>query len=410
MVWLRGSISLHQRRRLRRGKPQLDQQKDIRPAVRRLKQIMTMDYILLAIVICFSVFWAVVFNSIDDPMENQPIELVIDVKRNLLNFGCFLGYFIQFFAVYVSGYLLYWVNHHILINRVMARFGVFHYVWTAVAFTLVASPTLSQIALFLPINTGELTLLPSGNHDPFDDWNLRIAFVIMVFSLPLILSFKWLQQEAELATLKQENVQTELKWLQQQINPHFLFNTLNNLYALTLAKSDQAPQSILQLANLLRFVVYQGGKDQVTLQDEIQYLNDYIALQNIRVKHKTQIEFTVTDEVKEQASSIFIAPLMIVMLVENAFKHGIDKTDKASWLKLRLALRGSELQVSCENSVDTDVSTLDESDETDDSSGLGFDNLLRRLELIYPQRHHLNISSKETEFCVNLTVELDNHA
>jgi sensor histidine kinase YesM len=369
-----------------------------------------MDYILLAIVISLSLLWASVFNSTDNPMENQPINVVIDIKRNLLQFDSFLGYFVQFFLIYFCGYFFYWVNHHILVNKIMARFGVFHYLWVAVLFTLVASPTLSQLALFLPINSGDFTLLPSGNQDPFDNWNLQIAAVIMIFSLPLILSFKWLKQEAELAHLKQENVQSELKWLQQQINPHFLFNTLNNLYSLTLSKSDKAPESILQLASLLRFVVYQGGKSRVTMEDEIQYLSDYIALQSIRVKHKATISFDIDPRLTEQAKQLSIAPLLLVMLVENAFKHGVDKTDKDSWLNLSIALREKTLIAICHNSVEMNSVEMNSPSTAQEERGMGFNNLSRRLELIYKNKHQFEAKLDGDEFLAKLELELEFNA
>ncbi len=372
--------------------------------IQRLKRYMTMDNILLGIVLLLSSFWAAVFNSIDNPIHNQPINIVIDVKRNLLQFDSFLLYFVQFFAIYFCGYLLYWINHHLLVNRVLAKFGLFHYIWVAIIFTLVASPTLSQLALWLPINASEFTLLPSGNQDPFDEWNLRIAAIIMLFSLPVILAFKWREQEAELANLKQQNVQAELKWLQQQINPHFLFNTLNNLYSLTLSKSEKAPDCVLQLSNLLRFVVYQGGQDRVSLSDEINYLLDYIALQQIRVSHKSQIDIEIDPKLKNTIP-LGIAPLMLVVILENAFKHGIDNSDKPSWLQVALDLEGNKLTLDCKNSIDTEaIGRLQ-----DRQHGLGLDNLTRRLELVYKQKHTFTTKQKDTEFCALLSIELDTY-
>ncbi len=375
----------------------------------RLKDKFTMDNILLAIVILFSLFWSLVFNSVDNPMENQPIHVIIDLKRNLLRFDELLAYFIQFLSFYLCGYFLYWVNHHVLINKVMARFGVFHYLWTACIFTLIASPLLSQIALFLPINSTQFTLLPSGNSDPFDSWNLRIAFIIMAISLPLILAFKWQHQVAEVLKLKQQNTEAELKWLQQQINPHFLFNTLNNLYSMVLTKKAQAPQCILQLSNLLRFVVYKGGNHRVSLKDEIAYLTDYIALQQIRVSHKATLTINIDQKLAEN-TQFKIAPLLLIVLIENAFKHGIDATDKPAWLSVDLSLEGNELSVKCHNSIDERLNnSQSKPQEKQIDGGLGLENLQRRLALDYTNKHQLNISAQPHEFLVTLTVELENN-
>lgn len=370
--------------------------------VNKLKhKVETMDYVVLSIVVFFSLLWALLFNSIDDPLNNQPIHIFFDISRNILRFDEFLAYFIQLFAFYFCGFALYWVNHHVLIDKILARFGVFHYIWTAIVFTLVASPALSQLALLLPINSHEFTLLPSGNQDPFDPWNLRIAITIMVISTPLILAFKWQQQAAEFAQLKQQSAQAELKWLQQQINPHFLFNTMNNLYSLTLAKSDQAPESILQLSNLLRFVVYKGGQDKVTLAEEIEYLTNYLALQQIRVNNRANIEFTFSPELAEN-NHVRISPLLLIVLLENAFKHGVDATDQSAWLKANLFVQDNELKFSCTNSMDTRQS------EKPQAGGVGLENLRRRLELVYPNKHQLVINETPDIFSVELVLEVNN--
>lgn len=362
------------------------------------KQRMTMDNILLGIIILTSLFWALVFNSIDNPVDNQPINIVIDLKRNLLNFGTFFFYFFQFFIIYFCLYAVYWINHHILVNKVMAKYGLFNYLWVAILFTLIAVPTFSQLVLLLDMNTESFTFLPSGNHDPFDRWNYQTGFLLMLFSLPVILSVKWQKQSTELAVLQQQNTQTELKWLQQQINPHFLFNTLNNLYSLTLSKSEKAPDTILQLANLLRFVVYKGSQKSVPLADELTYLNDYIALQQIRVSHKTQIRFDV-DASLQVKSDLEIAPLMFVLLLENAFKHGIDNSDQSSWINVSLKRTNHQLAFRCENSVDDGVKTISE-------QGIGLENLRRRLALTYPNQHHLKVNAASTMFSVELTINI----
>ena len=360
-----------------------------------------MDYIAAGIMLFFSLLWASLSNSIDDPLNNQPIHIFFDISRNILRFDEFLSYFFQMLAIYTCGFTLYWINHHILIDKVLARFGVFHYIWVAVVFTLVATPVLSQLALLLPINSNEFTLLPSGNQDPFDAWNLRIAIVIMVLSTPLVLSFKWQQQVAEFAQLKQQSAQAELKLLQQQINPHFLFNTLNNLYSLTLAKSELAPDSILKLSNLLRFVVYKGGLESVSVSEEVEYLNNYIALQQIRVNNRSQVELTLSPELEENHQT-FVAPLLFIVLLENAFKHGVDATDQSSWLKAEMKFSDNKLLFSCSNSIDARQSNKQQ------VGGVGLENLQRRLELIYPQRHQLTINQSRDKFSVELTLEVEN--
>lgn len=370
-----------------------------------------MDNILLCMMLIFSVFWAAVFNSVDSPMLNQPIKLEIDYARNLNQISGFFAYFIQIFLTYASAYALYWINHHVLIDHVMAKHGVWNYLWVTILFTVCLSPLLSYLALMLPINSNAFTLLPSGNQDPFDTVNLQVAFAIIFFSSPFLLAFKWQKQEASIAKLKQETTQAELKWLQQQINPHFLFNTLNNLYSLTLTKSEQAPDCILKLASLLRFVVYQGGKERVSLTEELGYLRDYIALQELRVSHKAKI----TLELEEQLLSHQqwrIAPLLLVIPIENAFKHGVDVSDQASWCQIKIALTGNCLRLTCINSVSQNTlqraKRIGQMQSKEDESGLGLENLTRRLELMYKGRYSFQTYAGEHEFRAELMIELGN--
>ena len=366
-----------------------------------VKHWLTMDKVLLSFVALLSLFWACIFNSLDQPMLNQPIPVVFDIERFIWRFDEFVGYFVQFFITYFCGYALYWVNHYLLVNKVMAKFGSFHYMWITALFILVATPIMGYLTLQMPINQYEFTLLPSGNQDPFDMWNFRIAFLIIAFSLPLILAFNWQRQAAELAELKQRNSQTELKWLQQQINPHFLFNTLNNLYALSLAKSDKAPESILQLSNLLRFVVYQGGEREVSMQGEIEYLNNYLALQTMRVSHRADIHFDIDSEL-QQNTAVTIAPLLLVTLLENAFKHGIDATDQRAWLKASLQLNEGKILFTCSNSCSPSSNT-----KSDENGGVGLKNLQRRLQLAYPDKHQFNIEQQEEQYTVTLAIEVN---
>lgn len=379
---------------------------------RRFQDWLTMDNVILTIVAGLSFFRALVFNSIDDPMHNQPIHVLIDIKRNVNNLDILSGYFLQFFLIYGSVFSLYWLNHHLFVNRVLAKYGVLHYLWVAVSVTVLITPLGSQLLLLLPLNSNaEFTLLPGGNHNPFDVWNLRIAFLILACSLPLILAFKWQQQSALLAKSQQEKLRAELKWLQQQINPHFLFNTLNNIYSLVLTKAEQAPKSLLQFASLLRFVVYRGGLDKVDLTQEIDYLRDYIELQKMRVSHKADIRFDV--ELSEhQCQHYQIAPLLLVVILENAFKHGVDATDKQTFLSARLSLDESRLTLRCVNSVDTRTTAPSAKIPENIEGGLGLENLRRRLALAYADNHslstHLHTNHLDQEqFEAELTLMLD---
>jgi len=354
----------------------------------------SLDNVFLVILIGVSLFMAAVFNSIDDPLNNQPIAMVIDIKRNILHFATFIAYWLQFMCVYGALYLAYYINHHWLINQVLKRHGVYHYIWVSALFLLVAGPVVSQVLMWLPINVESYTLTGSTNYYPFSVLNLYIGFLVILFSLPLILTFKLQVDNTKLAQLEQEKLKTELKWLQQQINPHFLFNTLNNLYALCLAKSEKAPELILQLASLLRFVVYKGGNERVSLVDEMDYLNDYIQLQQLRVENKCQLRVNLPSKVP----SLPISPLLLVMFIENAFKHGVEVSDQQSQLDLMIEVSGNTLHFCCKNSMPEQASSSD--------GGIGLVNVQRRLALSYPDKHQLTITETDGFYRVELTLEL----
>lgn len=353
-----------------------------------------LDNVFFILWIGVSFFMAAVFNSIDDPLEHQPIHLVIDLKRNVLLFASFLGYLVQFLVLYGSLYLAYYVNHHLLINKVLQRHGVYHYLWVTTLFLLICTPIVTQIVMWMPLNIADYTVTASTDYNPFSLYNLHLGLLIIVLSFPLILAMKLQSDNRKLAELEQEKLATELKWLQQQINPHFLFNTLNNLYALCLAKSAQAPDLILQLANLLRFVVYKGGNDRVSLTDEIDYLNDYIDLQRLRVENKCQISIDFNQATKPLA----ISPLLLIIFIENAFKHGVEVSAQQSTIDVRLEVIDNKLHFHCKNSMPHQVASEDQ--------GIGLENVRRRLALSYPDKHQLVVKQQEGFYCVDLILDL----
>ncbi len=371
-----------------------------------LKYKLTLDNSLFALSVIFSFFWAFVFNSTEDAINNQPINILFDVSVLFNHFGRFLGYWLQFQIIYSLVFIFYYLHRHLLVNKVLDKYGIFHYLWLTTLFLLLYYPLASQLALFLPINSGEQTLIASGNQNPFDYDNARFAFALLVVSLPVILAFQWSQKSQQVAELAKENIHTELMLLQQQINPHFLFNTLNNIYALCLTKSAQAPELVQQLADLLRFVVYKGDQDKVSLIEEVEYLQGYLNLQQVRVSNKCQFDIEFSD----QLADVKIAPLLLVILLENAFKHGVEPTDQAGWLKVKLYLEGNKLHFHCANSVVDDylsnkVQPMNNNKDHQYASGLGLENMRRRLTLLYGDKHQLTISQQTNAYHVHLILE-----
>lgn len=359
-----------------------------------ISRLFSLNTVLLLLMLVWAVVWAGIFASYDDPVRSQPLKAVINSHTVIVNFNFFLSYLWQFIVIGSVVLFICWVNRYWLIRRLLARKGVFAYVSGCLISILLLTPLLGQIVLLLPMNIAEFTFLPSQDHNLFGIDNFRFSFFVLLLSAPVILAFERQQQEKALVEVAQRQSQTELQLLQQQVNPHFLFNTLNNLYALTLTNSAQAPAMVMQLANLLRYTVYDGQAERVTLAQEIHYLQDFLALQSIRSGDKCQLSVTWP----VQADHWQIAPLLLIIVLENAFKHGVEPSQSTCRLELNLIVENGWLQMRCCNSMPEKASQT--------KAGVGLENLCRRLSLLYAGKHHFRTTQQADSWCAELSLEL----
>lgn len=200
---------------------------------------------------------------------------------------------------------------------------------------------------------------------------------------------------------RQQEKNAELQLLKAQLNPHFLFNTLNNLYGLAVTKSDKLPGLMLKLSDLLRYSLYETKEITVPLEMEIQYLENYIALEKIRLEDRTVIIFenNVTDP------TIKIAPMLLIVFVENAFKHLSTPEDLKSRVFVSIKEKDRQLHFKCINTFSSNNMQHDHSLEKG-RSGIGLHNVKKRLALLYPEKHSLDINSDNNEYQVNLTLDV----
>lgn len=217
------------------------------------------------------------------------------------------------------------------------------------------------------------------------------TFLLFFIPIPIVISLWIYEQWKWLQNLKFEKSKAELSMLKAQVNPHFFFNTLNNLYSLTVKNSDKAPEVILKLSDMMRYTIYEGKKDIVFLKDEIIYLNNYIDLHKIRYRKSVKIEFTHTIEYSDT-----IAPLLFIILLENAFKHGVETLTENTFIIISLTSNAEYIHFTIENNFDPN--------EISKEKGIGLDNLKRRLELVYPNKHELSILEKDTMYKVDLKI------
>jgi sensor histidine kinase YesM len=334
--------------------------------------------------------------------KSNSVQSTINFTLVAQNFLTFLSLSLQMFCLFFCGFIFYWLNRHILVNKVLAQRGMVIYFLALIAVLVFLYPALTTMFLWLPINYMGEPIIPSVTANPFDWHNGRVVFGVMVLSLPVILMTQWHQKSNQLVQLEKENFQTELSLLKQQIDPHFLFNTLNNLYALCRKKSPLAPDVVLQLAELMRYVVYRGKENYVLCSEEAKYIEDYISLQSIRLHNHLALDV----QIKIEDPQARIPPLLLIILVENAFKHGIEPATEDCFLKINLQITSEFILFTCENSIEYDRNSDDEKGHSTILFGVGLENLQRRLNLLYLDKHQLTLQPTSNSFMARLKLTL----
>lgn len=241
-------------------------------------------------------------------------------------------------------------------------------------------------------------ILPSANANfnlPLFQHFINLFFIVVITS-----SFKffreYLRKQELLIKVENEQLKTELALLKSQVNPHFLFNTLNNLYGLiTHDQNQKAAEITLKLSDLMRYLLESSKTDKVSLKKELKFLEDYLSLEKIRLTNNTDIRF----EVSGIASDVCVAPLLFIPLVENAFKHGLNRLKADGFAHFSLSVQGKDLFFEAKNSLGKSLQNSPE-------SGIGIANLRKRLQLIYPNNHLLDIQKSNDEYKVVLHIQL----
>lgn len=195
--------------------------------------------------------------------------------------------------------------------------------------------------------------------------------------------------------LEKENTELELNTLRFQINPHFLLNSLNSIYALALKKSDATPEVILKLSEMLKHILYGETGNKISLEQEINYLTHYVELQKLRFEENANIQFKSSGDLKNQ----LIAPLILITFFENSFKHGVSGKVTGAYAHFDLNFSVNELSL-------TAINSKGKGNNTPGEGGIGLENVRKRLELLYKNRHSLEIQENETQFKIHLTLEL----
>lgn len=356
------------------------------------------------------------FATIGNPLSQQRL------KRHLL---FWLGVYVALTIILCAPYVSYSIDSHSLsvlpqLARTLIIFLPYQVTFVYIGLYWVLPPVLKkQYSLFVRrsliyLGSGLVTqylirysiLIPSRTGQPylFSAFHSLLApgvFITMLIIAGAAVGIKlfrfWYQRDQANQQLIRQTLLIELQVLKAQIHPHFLFNTLNNLYSLTLKQSPRAPEMALKLKSLLQYMIYECSTPRVPLEKEIEFIKNYIALEKLRYGSR----LTVSIQVNGEISTTFIAPLLLIPFVENAFKHGAAKQIDSAFIKLTITVNDDLLLFRLENSL-----SEPSDNEIRQGQGLGLMNVRKRLALLYPNTHGLAIQTTASLFMVELNLTL----
>jgi two-component system, LytTR family, sensor histidine kinase AlgZ len=224
-----------------------------------------------------------------------------------------------------------------------------------------------------------------------------ITLFITIFISLLRFVSDWFELEAIKKEVQNEKLTAELNFLKAQINPHFLFNTLNNLYYLAYSKSENTTEVISKLSQVMRYMIYDANHERVLLDKEIEYMQNYISLERLRLNNQIPIDLSINGN----TSGVTIAPLILITFLENAFKHGVTNTNPQAWVNIIIEVNGKTLRYSVENSKGKNAL-----EDNGGRSGIGLNNVRRRLELMYPAKHVMKVDDTPDRYYIKLEITL----
>jgi hypothetical protein len=298
------------------------------------------------------------------------------------------------FTVLNTYVTLYWLVERFLLRSRYWTFLLWLTVWTIL---LVPLAFFSHLYLCYPYcwAPGPRPSLRQALPELFDLYPIFVCEVISGFAVFLRMHKFWRVEMFQKLQLKQEKTQAELALLKAQLHPHFLFNTLNNLYMLILRESDRAPDMLRRLTGILNYVLNECHADQVPLEREIAFCRDYIDLEKERYGDRLDIDVMFSGDLENK----FITPMLFQPFIENAFKHGASKQVGQVWIDIRLTVLDNQLEFIVTNSAAP-------AHRAPASGGIGIANIHRRLQLLYPDRHRFVREQQEGMYSIALTIEL----
>jgi two-component system LytT family sensor kinase len=323
------------------------------------------------------VFYATLWGSFEENYEQTFLEQLMFLPGQML-----FTYFVLYFLL----------PRYILKGQYTAFTIIF----------LISSFAVGTLQRYIAFQIDYPLYYPEALKDPFFYFPKIVKFFVNIYpvvftALTIKLLKYWYANQQAQQILTKEKLEAELKFLKTQIHPHFLFNTLNNLYALTLKKSEKAPEMVLKLSELINYMLYECAADEVPLSKEVKFIQNYISIERMRYGDKLELDVRVSGD----TSSVYIAPMIILPFVENCFKHGASEELQQGWVTVQIEATTETILIKVENSKA-------HTENNHNGTGIGVQNVKRRLSLLYPNRHELKILDGKETFLVILTIQQGN--
>ncbi|MFN7117674.1 MAG: sensor histidine kinase [Saprospiraceae bacterium] len=338
-----------------------------------------------------------------EKIQNHRLELLLHlgiwtlfILVHALIFTRFLTFEISLlrsFANVVPMALIFYINF-ILINRYLEKRDYLRYGIFLLCLFLAATLLRTEINMLFPDIRKEVIVLEERQ-----GWGIGAAITnlsVLILSIFYQILYNRYRNEQRNLAIINEQKEAQLQFLRAQINPHFLFNTLNNIYALAVTKSDKTAEMVLKLSNLLRYVIYDGKAEQVELKREVEHIQEFIHLFQMKSETSLAINFTV----KGNLNFIKIEPMILIPIVENCFKHCDFDTNMHAFIKIDLVMDNNILHFQTINTKN------DQDLQKDKVGGVGLENIRKRLEMKYKDQHQLIIERQKDQFLVDLTLHL----
>jgi two-component system, LytTR family, sensor kinase len=290
--------------------------------------------------------------------------------------------------------LLIYITNYLLIPQLFYKK---RYIWFVFSFVvMIVTSSIVKMILIGYANGDQQMIHLSGDLKTriYDNVIPHFFLVIAGAAVKLMVDYSALQQR--MAEMAKEKAEAELSFLKSQINPHFLFNSLNSVYFLINKENHEARQALHKFSDMLRYQLYEINGARIPIEKELTYLKDYVDLQKLRKDENYSVEFTCSPEVK----GFSIEPLLLIPFVENAFKHISHKANATNFVKLDVSRSNGHFNFTIENSKEAERTT-------ELHGGIGLNNVKRRLELLYPEKYQLQIKDDETVYKVDLKLEID---